>query len=110
MLTEEVRRQIGGRRAVEDHLAVDRGLADLADQLKPRQALRSHGDRSDGLRAMVSAMPSARAICVFCGASPGDHPAFVAAAEALGRAAATSGRPLIYGGSKTGIMGALANA
>jgi uncharacterized protein (TIGR00730 family) len=55
-------------------------------------------------------MPAARAICVFCGSSPGDDPAFVAAAEALGRAAATSGRALIYGGSKSGLMGAVANA
>ena len=59
---------------------------------------------------MVPAMPPARAICVFCGSSPGDDPAFVAAAEALGRAAATSGRALIYGASKLGLMGALANA
>jgi uncharacterized protein (TIGR00730 family) len=59
---------------------------------------------------MVAAMPSARAICVFCGSSPGDDPAFVAAAEALGRAVAISGRALIYGGSKTGLMGAVADA
>jgi uncharacterized protein (TIGR00730 family) len=59
---------------------------------------------------MVAAMPPARAICVFCGSSPGDDPAFVAAAEALGRAVATSGRALVYGGSKTGLMGAVANA
>ena len=55
-------------------------------------------------------MPPIRAICVFCGSSPGDDPSFVAAAEALGRAAATSGRALIYGGSKLGLMGVVANA
>jgi uncharacterized protein (TIGR00730 family) len=55
-------------------------------------------------------MPAPRAICVFCGSSTGDDPAFVGAAEALGRAVATSGRALIYGGSKTGLMGALADA
>jgi uncharacterized protein (TIGR00730 family) len=59
---------------------------------------------------MVPAMPPARAICVFCGSSPGDDPAFVTAAEMLGRAAAASGRALIYGGSKLGLMGAVANA
>ena len=59
---------------------------------------------------MVSGMPRIRAICVFCGSSPGDDPAFVAAAEALGRAVATSGRALVYGGSKTGLMGAVADA
>lgn len=60
--------------------------------------------------AMVPAMPPARAICVFCGSSPGDDPAFVAAAQALGRALATSGRALIYGGSKIGLMGVVADA
>ena len=59
---------------------------------------------------MVPTMPPARAICVFCGSSPGADPAFVAAAEALGRAVATSGRALVYGGSKIGLMGAVANA
>jgi hypothetical protein len=55
-------------------------------------------------------MAFARAICVFCGSSPGDDPSFVTAAEALGRAVANSGRALVYGGSKIGLMGALANA
>jgi uncharacterized protein (TIGR00730 family) len=55
-------------------------------------------------------MPPVRAICVFCGSSAGDDPAFLAAAEALGRAVATSGRALIYGGSRTGLMGAVAGA
>src|SRR5690349_23015992 len=55
-------------------------------------------------------MPPARAICVFCGSSAGDDPAFTAAAEALGRAVAASGRALIYGGSKSGLMGAVASA
>ncbi|HEY4187995.1 MAG TPA: TIGR00730 family Rossman fold protein [Polyangia bacterium] len=55
-------------------------------------------------------MPVVSAICVFCGASPGDDPAFMAAAAAFGRAVATAGRALIYGGSKTGLMGEVANA
>lgn len=55
-------------------------------------------------------MPAVRAICVFCGSSPGDDPAFMAAAGALGRAVAMSGRALIYGGSRTGLMGAVAGA
>jgi len=55
-------------------------------------------------------MPFARSICVFCGSSPGVDPAFVAAAGALGHAVASSGRALVYGGSKTGVMGALADA
>ena len=59
---------------------------------------------------MVGGMPSVRAICVFCGANAGDDPVFVATAAALGRAVASSGRALVYGGSKSGLMGALADA
>lgn len=59
---------------------------------------------------MVGDMPLACAICVFCGSSPGNDPAFVRAAESLGHAIATSGRALIYGGSKTGLMAAMADA
>jgi uncharacterized protein (TIGR00730 family) len=49
-------------------------------------------------------------LCVFCGSSPGADPAFLAGAERLGRAIARSGRRLVYGGGKVGLMGALADA
>jgi uncharacterized protein (TIGR00730 family) len=49
-------------------------------------------------------------VCVFCGSSAGDDPAFAAAARALGGAIAASGRTLVYGGGKVGLMGALADA
>lgn len=49
-------------------------------------------------------------VCVFCGASPGADPAYRAAAEALGRAIAESGRRLVYGGGHVGLMGILADA
>jgi uncharacterized protein (TIGR00730 family) len=51
-----------------------------------------------------------RAVCVFCGSSPGADPAFAASAAALGRAIAGAGQTLIYGGAKVGLMGALADA
>jgi uncharacterized protein (TIGR00730 family) len=51
-----------------------------------------------------------RRICVFCGSSPGADPAFIAAAQALGRAIAESGRELVYGGAGVGLMAALADA
>ena len=51
-----------------------------------------------------------RAVCVFCGSSPGGDPAFVSAARALGAALARSGRLLVYGGAQVGLMGALADA
>jgi uncharacterized protein (TIGR00730 family) len=51
-----------------------------------------------------------RAVCVFCGAQPGAHPAYVAAARALGRLLAQQGITTIYGGGHVGMMGALADA
>jgi uncharacterized protein (TIGR00730 family) len=49
-------------------------------------------------------------ICVFCGANPGEDPAFVDAANALGTAIAAEGHELVYGGGRVGLMGVLADA
>ncbi|PVZ84776.1 TIGR00730 family Rossman fold protein [Serratia sp. S1B] len=49
-------------------------------------------------------------ICVFCGASEGNHPAYVENAQKLGHIIATQGRRLIYGGGKKGLMGVVADA
>ncbi len=49
------------------------------------------------------------AVCVFCGSRPGDSGSFAALAAATGRAIAQSGRTLIYGGGRVGLMGALAD-
>lgn len=51
-----------------------------------------------------------RSVCVFCGSRPGNDPAFMIAAEELGRAIAARGLTLVYGGARVGIMGSLANA
>ena len=51
-----------------------------------------------------------QSLCVFCGSSKGHDPAFVRAAEALGRLLAGRGITLVYGGGHTGLMGALADA
>ena len=48
-------------------------------------------------------------ICVFCGSSPGCHPAYRAAAEELGRLLAGRGIGLVYGGASVGLMGAVAD-
>ncbi|MDF3068675.1 MAG: family Rossman fold protein [Polyangiaceae bacterium] len=50
------------------------------------------------------------AVCVFCGSSPGADPRFLEAARSLGAAIAGSGRTLVYGGAKVGLMGAVADA
>ena len=49
-------------------------------------------------------------ICVFCGSSAGFRPDYRDAAIALGRAIALRGATLVYGGSKVGLMGAVADA
>lgn len=51
-------------------------------------------------------MPS---ICVFCGSSPGDNPAFVAAAKRTGGALARRNIELVYGAGGHGMMGAVAD-
>ena len=55
-------------------------------------------------------MPSnISSVVVFCGSRVGNDPAWRMAAEALGRGLASSGIRLIYGGGRTGLMGAVAD-
>lgn len=49
------------------------------------------------------------AICVYCGSSDAIHPEFKLAGRLMGRVLAENGIRLIYGGGKTGIMGAVAD-
>lgn len=49
-------------------------------------------------------------VCVFCAASPGVASMYVEQAAAMGRMLAHTGRRLVYGGGRTGLMGALADA
>ena len=51
-----------------------------------------------------------RSVCLFCGASDGNDPAFVQAAALVGRASAEQGWRLVYGGGGVGLMGAAARA
>jgi uncharacterized protein (TIGR00730 family) len=51
-----------------------------------------------------------RSVCVFCGSSPGGNPAYLAAAQAMGRQIAGRGLKLVYGGARVGLMGAVADA
>jgi uncharacterized protein (TIGR00730 family) len=52
----------------------------------------------------------ARRVCVFLSSSSGSRPDYADAARELGRALATSGRTLIYGGASVGLMAVLADA
>ncbi len=49
-------------------------------------------------------------LCVYCGARPGQNPAYMNAAHQLGQAIAGNGWRLVYGAGDVGIMGAVAEA
>jgi uncharacterized protein (TIGR00730 family) len=48
-------------------------------------------------------------VCVFCGSRPGVRPEYARQAFALGGALAEAGAALVYGGSGSGLMGAVAD-
>jgi len=49
-------------------------------------------------------------VAVYCASTPGTDPAFMVAATEMGRALAQAGMSIVYGGSNTGTMGAVADA
>ncbi len=49
-------------------------------------------------------------ICVFCGSSPGNDPAYAEVANRLGRILAERDTTLVYGGGHVGLMGVVADA
>lgn len=51
-----------------------------------------------------------RSVCVFCGATAGDDPAFAEAAKDLGTGIAEAGLTLVFGGGNKGLMGLVASA
>jgi uncharacterized protein (TIGR00730 family) len=51
-----------------------------------------------------------RQLCVFCGSSSGNNPAYASAAEHFGRELSAAGIALVFGGGSVGLMGVLANA
>ena len=51
-----------------------------------------------------------RNVCVYCGSSPGNDPAYAAVARSLGRLLAESGIGLVYGAGGLGLMGEIAKA
>ena len=55
-------------------------------------------------------MSAIRNVCVYCGSGNGNDARFGEAAEELGRALATGGVGLVYGGGGEGLMGRLARS
>ena len=51
-----------------------------------------------------------KSLCVFCGSSPGNNPAFIETAKALGYTMAEQNITLVYGGGNVGLMGVVADA
>ena len=51
-----------------------------------------------------------KSICVYCGSSTGNDPAFLEEAVSAGTLIAAQGLTLVYGGGKVGLMGAVADA
>ena len=51
-----------------------------------------------------------RTLCVYCGSSPGDDPAFAEAARTVGTLIGREGWQLVYGGGRAGLMGIVADA
>jgi len=49
-------------------------------------------------------------LCVYCGSSHGNSPAFTAAARELGETIAARGLELVYGGARVGLMKEVADA
>lgn len=56
---------------------------------------------------MTSALE--RAVCVYCASSSSCDPGYHAVARRLGELLAADGRPVVYGGSRIGSMGAVAD-
>ncbi len=50
-----------------------------------------------------------KSICVYCGSADGIRPDFLAAARQMGATLSRNGIMLIYGGGRTGLMGAVAD-
>jgi uncharacterized protein (TIGR00730 family) len=57
----------------------------------------------------MSAEKKMDALCVYCGSSNGNSPAYAAAARELGKELVAQGIALVYGGGNIGLMGIIAN-
>lgn len=51
-----------------------------------------------------------QSICVFCGSNVGNQPAFIEAAQAMGRLLVQQNMRLVYGAGNVGLMGVIADA
>jgi uncharacterized protein (TIGR00730 family) len=80
----------------------------LVDAFDPERVTSKNKLDAMAVIASIPRMSKIKAVCVYCGSSPGHDAAYVEAGERLGRALAASGIKLIYGGGTHGVMGAVA--
>ncbi len=78
----------------------------------PQPAKKGTSDASAGQAGSVakSAAGPIKNVCVYCGSGPGKDPAYLAAAQTLGKALAKRGVGLVYGGGSLGLMGETARS
>jgi uncharacterized protein (TIGR00730 family) len=69
--------------------------------------MHQHGFANPGEGRVTGKLTS---IGVQCGSHPGMNPAFMTAASEVGKALASAGICVVYGGVRTGLMGALADS
>lgn len=55
-------------------------------------------------------MPEIKNVCVFCGSNHGYNPKYLEQTNALGTYLAQHDHPVVYGGGKEGLMGAIATS
>jgi uncharacterized protein (TIGR00730 family) len=106
-------RAAGARGESEQHLTAPVGRAPFGTCHGPPACARSPGVRAQAPAVQFGLTEGGRpvkAVCVFCGSSRGARPEYEAAAARLGQAIARSGRTLVYGGGRVGLMGVLGDA
>lgn len=67
-------------------------------------------DATQPVRQQTETDSSLKNVCVYCGSGEGNDPHYLETAQALGKALATEGLGLVYGGGNIGLMGAVARS
>lgn len=104
---------IDNRTALLDEAALARGIPTFTDAATPlAQTLTGHVLPPTAFDAALNingtSGPPPTTICVFCGSSAGNSPAYAAAARDLARVFHENNIQLVYGGGTVGLMGEIA--
>jgi uncharacterized protein (TIGR00730 family) len=78
-----------------------------ASDLAPGTSRPTHGGEARGARVLNGV--ELRRICIFCGSSAGNDPAYAALARSAGEGLARRGIGVVYGGGRVGLMGVVAD-